>query len=159
MGGQMKFSHYSFYFFIGALITQGAFAGNRTQVSSVDFFERIKGDYEIQMAGGKATKYPKGKITLDRVEAVARFPYCPEGGSVCDSGYVFFPLDPATATKVEREDVATDHKIFHIEFVDDMGDKIRSQWVEKGSETRFRRLEYLYDNQPPFDLEFLIQKK
>jgi hypothetical protein len=130
------------------------------EISLNDFVTAVGGDYEILKADGKETKYKEGSVVGETDEVVLSFPYCPEDGDLCDSGYIFLPRTPATAVKINKlvTKTETTYTIRHTEGLD----KYTYEWIVpagiKDPQT-FRRYDYVYGTRKPITLEFSMIPK
>lgn len=130
------------------------------EISLDDFITAVGGDYDILKADGKSTHYPDGSVVGEKDEAVMTFPYCPDDGDLCDSGYIFLPRTPVTAVKVNKL-VTTKETLYTIRHTDGL-DKYTYEWVipaAKKDPQIFRRYNYVYGTRKPFTLEFSMTPK
>jgi hypothetical protein len=130
------------------------------EISLDDFVTAVGGDYEILKADGKETKYKEGSVVGEKDEVVLSFPYCPEDGDLCDSGYIFLPRAPATAVKINKLVTKTE-TTYTIRHTDGL-DKYNYEWivpVVKKDPHSFRRYDYVYGTRKPFTLEFSMTPK
>lgn len=130
------------------------------EISLNDFVAAVGGDYEILKADGKETKYKEGAVVGETDEVVLSFPYCPEDGDLCDSGYIFLPRSPVTAVKVNKL-VTKNDTTYTVRHTDGL-DKYTYEWIvpaDKKDPQTFRRYDYVYDNGKPFTLEFSVTPK
>lgn len=127
-------------------------------VNAKDFLTSIRGDYEILLAGGVKPKPDTNvaKVYAEPSDGAWLMPYCKEGGSSCDPGYVPFSYDQL---KVTRWALAADHDYFVI-VVNDGVTTTRYSWDQTPCSVTFSNYQYLEENNPvPFTLQHILKKK
>lgn len=127
-------------------LTLGAGGSSGEAVDAKSFLETRKGNYKILKAGGYAPK-PTNETALVQpadTEATITLPFCPQGDTFCDPGFLFVTY---TDTRVFKRQSAAGEPVYDI-VIREEGISRYYIWTERASAILVRNLQYDFKGTP-----------